>query len=256
MKFDHKICAGDRTLCMSEEEQDPELRFPHHPQRNMAAAFIPVVLIPSRFPIVRHRPRNGHIYVCAKGKGFDKSQTPKKQSNPQPTSPEPLKPPNPDEPFTPRGPTLRAEYEKRGLVEPTITSESGILPEIVADRMLRRILTFAGIPLSLLFSFFGAYFILKYKYDITVLPAVVAYSTLGTIALSGMGISYGIFSSSWDEDDDGTKLGLEEAKKNIIRAKDGLLGAREREIRDEEFEKIDKLRRQSAAQAEKESDEQ
>ena len=142
--------------------------------------------------------------------------------------------------YIPRGPTLRAEFEKKGLVEPTITPDAGVLPEIVANRMLRRILTFGGIPLIGLFTFFTAYFVLKYKYDITVIPVLVAYSTLGTIGLSTLGISYGIFSSSWDEDIEGTKLGWEEARSNFLRARDGLLGQRELEIREDRFDEIDR----------------
>lgn len=144
-------------------------------------------------------------------------------------------------PFTPRGPTLREEYERKGLIEPSLSPDAGTLPEIVANRMLRRILGFGGVPLSGLFLFFGTYFLLKYKYDITVLPVVVAYTTLGTIALATFGITYGIFSSSWDEDIEGSALGWEEATKNFIRAKDGLFGARQRELKEEELARIDEL---------------
>lgn len=142
--------------------------------------------------------------------------------------------------FLPRGPTLRSEYEKKGLIEPSISPDDGVLPEIVANRMLRRILTFGGIPLTGLFSFFALYFVLKYKYDITVIPVLVAYTTLGTIGLSTLGISYGIFSSSWDEDIEGSKLGWDEARSNILRARDGLLGQRELEIREDRFDEIDR----------------
>lgn len=143
-----------------------------------------------------------------------------------------------EEEFIPRGPTLRAEYERRGVIETQLTPNSGVLPEEVANRMLRRIVSFTGVPLTLLFVFFAAYFVLKYKYDITVLPVVVATSTLGAVGLATLGITYGIFSSSWDEEE-GSLLGLQEAKENLIRAKDGLMGAREREKREDEQARID-----------------
>lgn len=127
------------------------------------------------------------------------------------------------------------------MIEPSLTPDAGILPEVVSNRMIRRIVTFGGIPLSLLFVFFAVYFVLKYKYDITVLPVVVAFSTLGTVALATGGITYGIFSSSWDEDIDGTKLGWKEAKMNALRAKDGLMGARQREKDEDELDRIDRL---------------
>lgn len=143
--------------------------------------------------------------------------------------------------FIPRGPTLRKEYERKGLIEPTMSPDAGILPEVVSNRMIRRILFFGGVPLSFLFSFFAVYFVLKYKYDITVIPVVVAFSTLGTVAMATGGITYGIFSSSWDIEDEGSWLGWKEAKVNAVRAKDGLVGARQREKEEDELDRIDRM---------------
>lgn len=155
--------------------------------------------------------------------------------------------------------TLRAEYEKRGIKVPEgykfrsnnetddddeddyTTPSDGTMPEIVATRMGRRIALFGGIPFSLLFAFFGVYFILTYEFEITVLPAVVAYSTLLLIGASGVGITYGIFSSSWDPEDEGSALGFDEAKLNLFRARDALLGLRRQEKQDDEFDRIDQL---------------
>ncbi|CAN8075712.1 unnamed protein product [Agarophyton chilense] len=145
------------------------------------------------------------------------------------------------EAFVPRGTTLRQEYERKGVIEPTYNPDAGTLPEIVANRMLRRIIGFGGVPFGLFFSFFILYFVLKYKYDVTVLPVVVAFTTLGTIGFATIGITYGIFSSSWDEDVEGSFFGWEQAKKNFVRAKDGLLGARQREMKEEELARIDEL---------------
>lgn len=136
---------------------------------------------------------------------------------------------------------MRQEFERKGYIEKQVDADSGVLPDIVANRMIRRILTFGGIPFALLFVFFAVYFVLKYRYDITVIPLVVAYSTLGTIGLATFGITYGIFSSSWDEEDEGSALGWKEAQVNLVRAKDGLTGAREKEIREEKFDSLDKL---------------
>lgn len=197
---------------------------------------------------MRHPPlRAPAATPLMSGKGFGTKPTPSPSpSSPDRKSPPPSSPRDPDAPlidpdFVPTGPTLRQEYERRGLLEPTRNPDAGVLPEVVANRMLRRILTFGAVPLGMLFAFFAAYFVLKYKYDITVIPVAVAYSTLGTIALSTVGITYGIFSSSWDEDVEGSKLGFEEAKVNFLRAKDGLIGARRKEKQDEEFQRLDKL---------------
>lgn len=174
------------------------------------------------------------------GRGFGNKPPAKPQREGQ-SKAEDMELPGIDASYIPRGPTLRQDYERRGVIEPERDPDAGVLPEIVANRMLRRILTFGSVPLGMLFVFFAAYFVLKYKYDITVIPVVVAYSTLGTVALSTLGITYGIFSSSWDEDVEGSRLGFAEAKLNFLRAKDGLVGARQKEIKENEFEKIDKL---------------
>lgn len=142
-------------------------------------------------------------------------------------------PPADDSEFVPRGPTMRANYVDRGLMEPELGPDSGILPQVVADRMIQRIAGFAGIPLAGLFAFFAGYFVAKYKYDITVIPAVVAYTTLGCIGASGFGITYGIMSSSWDEEKEGSKLGLKEFSMNILRARDGLTSMLAKERRED-----------------------
>lgn len=179
------------------------------------------------------------------GKGFGKPpSTPTPTPNPKNQFSK-AAPPKSNADFIPRGPTLREEYEQKGYIEPALGRDAGVLPEIVANRMLRRILTFGGIPLIGLFSFFAAYFVLKYKYDITVIPVVVAYSTLGTIFFATVGISYGIFSTSWDYDVEGSALGWEQVAKNLTLAKDGLLNAKEREARDEEFFKLDEIAKAS-----------
>ncbi len=154
--------------------------------------------------------------------------------------------------------TLRAEFEKRGIDVPKdykfgtadktdddddgyTTSSDGTMPEVVAARMGRRIALFGGIPFTLLFGFFATYFVLTYKFEIRVIPAVVAYSTLVLIGVAGVGITYGIFSSSWDPEEEGSALGVDEAKVNFFRARDALMGQRRQEKQDEEFDRIDRI---------------
>lgn len=149
---------------------------------------------------------------------------------------------NSDGAYIPQGPTLRAEYERRGIIEPlAMDRDAGTLPEVVANRMIRRIVTFGGTPLLLLFTFFALYFVLKYKYDITVLPVVVASSTLGSVGLATAGITYGILSSSWDDEDEGSALGWKEFKVNFMRARDGVASAVAREKKEDELDRLDRL---------------
>jgi hypothetical protein len=75
----------------------------------------------------------------------------------------------------------------------------GAVPELVADRMIRRIAFFFGLPVfGGLSIFVGAFFVSK-KYDVFIPPGVIAYATQAPFVLGLIGISYAILSSSWDE---------------------------------------------------------
>jgi len=74
----------------------------------------------------------------------------------------------------------------------------GAVPELVADRMIRRIAVFFGVPVfGGLSIFVGAFFYSK-KYDLTLPPVIVAYATQFPFVIGLLGITYGILSSSWD----------------------------------------------------------
>jgi hypothetical protein len=85
---------------------------------------------------------------------------------------------------------------------------------------------FAGVPFFLGIGAFGFFFLLKYKYDIVVIPPVVGYATLGLFGVSLFGLTYGIMSASWDPARVGTLLGWEEAQRNFISTVDGFWRAR------------------------------
>ena len=96
-------------------------------------------------------------------------------------------------------------------------SSSGAVPELVANRMLGRIVSdfnyiprvcykryfvqafFLGVPVFGGLSIFVIFFVLSKKYDITIQPVVVAYATQLPFVIGLAGITYGILSSSWDE---------------------------------------------------------
>ncbi|KAF6001356.1 hypothetical protein F1559_003709 [Cyanidiococcus yangmingshanensis] len=107
------------------------------------------------------------------------------------------------------------------------------LPLVVAERMQRRMVVFAGVPFLLGISAFGVFFLLKYRYDIVVIPPVVGYATLGLFGLSLIGLTYGIMSASWDPGRVGTPLGWEEAQRNFLNTVDGFWRARMRERLDD-----------------------
>jgi hypothetical protein len=98
----------------------------------------------------------------------------------------------------------------------------GAVPEIVADRMLGRIIAFFGVPVfGGLAIFVGAFFYSK-KYDMVAPPAVIAYATQVPFVVGLVGISYAILSTSWEPETKGSLLGVAEFKINLQRIKDGL----------------------------------
>ena len=102
----------------------------------------------------------------------------------------------------------------------------GAVPQVVADRMITRIATFFGIPVFGGLSLFVIFFIVRQQLDIVVPPTIVAYATQLPFVLGLIGITYGILSSSWEEED-GSALGFEEAKTNLGRIREGLKNTKE-----------------------------
>lgn len=98
----------------------------------------------------------------------------------------------------------------------------GAVPELVADRMLGRIIAFFGIPVfGGLAVFVGAFFYSK-KYDVVVPPNLIAYATQAPFILGLVGITYGILSASWEPEEEGSWLGFTEFNINLQRIRDGL----------------------------------
>ncbi|KAL2895970.1 Protein PAM68 chloroplastic [Bienertia sinuspersici] len=92
--------------------------------------------------------------------------------------------------------------------------EQGIIPEIVTNRMIKRMGLTVGAPLFIGLAFFPFFYYLKVglKIDVpTWVPFIVSFVFFGTALL---GVSYGIVSSSWDPLREGSLLGWQEAQKN------------------------------------------
>eukprot|EP01040_Poterioochromonas_malhamensis_P006809 gene6809-7339_t len=96
----------------------------------------------------------------------------------------------------------------------------GAVPEMIADRMIRRIVIFFGIPVFGGLGIFAAAFFTYKKYDIVMEPGLIAYATQFPFVVGLLGITYAIISSSWDPEE-GSLLGIQEFFTNIQRIKDG-----------------------------------
>jgi len=89
------------------------------------------------------------------------------------------------------------------------------LPQVVGDRMLRRMAIFAGIPFAGSLLFFPAFYYVKVVLGVDV-PSFVVYA-ISVAGLGGslLGISYGVLSTSWDPRREGTFLGAAEFRSNL-----------------------------------------
>lgn len=83
--------------------------------------------------------------------------------------------------------------------------------------MIRRMALFCGAPTLLgLLTFPASYFALAHDWVHYPHIAVVVTS-LGFLGLGALGLSYGLLSASWEEDQSGSKLGWQEFRVNFGR---------------------------------------
>ena len=99
-------------------------------------------------------------------------------------------------------------------------SNLSAIPDVVSKRMGRRMAVFCGIPSALGMSSLFICYWLKIK-EIVELPPYFAFAvSFGFLGLGVLGLSYGLFSASWDEDRAGTVFGSDEFKLNLGRTWD------------------------------------
>jgi Na+/glutamate symporter len=84
------------------------------------------------------------------------------------------------------------------------------IPEVVSQRMIRRVAGFCGIPTALGISSLIVSYLLVTLADIQLPPIAVLLVNMGLFGLGVVGITYGVLSASWDEERPGTMMGLDE----------------------------------------------
>jgi hypothetical protein len=84
------------------------------------------------------------------------------------------------------------------------------IPQVVSQRMARRMAFFCGIPSALgMATFVVSYFLVRN--EILALPnVVVVLVSMGFFGLGVLGLSYGVISASWDEERLGSWVGWSE----------------------------------------------
>ena len=96
-------------------------------------------------------------------------------------------------------------------------SNLSAIPDAVSKRMGRRMAVFCGIPSALGMSSLLICYWLKTN-EIVELPPYFAFAvSFGFLGLGVFGLSYGLFSASWDEERAGSAFGGDEFKLNLGR---------------------------------------
>jgi hypothetical protein len=100
--------------------------------------------------------------------------------------------------------------EKPAIKQPPFKKEEMAIPEVVSQRMIRRVAGFCGIPTVLgIASLVVSYLLATYS-DIKLPPIAVLLVNMGLFGIGVLGITYGVLSASWDEERPGSFIGLGE----------------------------------------------
>jgi hypothetical protein len=97
------------------------------------------------------------------------------------------------------------------------TANSTAIPDAVSKRMIRRMALMSGIPTGLGLSSFFIFYLLVSQGWADIAPSFVFFATLALFGLGFVGLSYGVLSTSWEEDRAGGWLGWEEFTLNLAR---------------------------------------
>ena len=104
---------------------------------------------------------------------------------------------------------------------PPFTKEEMAIPQVVSQRMIRRVAIFCGVPTALGITTLVVSYVLATQTNIKLPPIAVLLVNMGLFGLGVLGITYGVLSASWDEERTGGILGLSELTTNWGRMVEG-----------------------------------
>lgn len=111
-------------------------------------------------------------------------------------------------------PETKQESGKQHEKKPPFTKEEMAIPQVVSQRMIRRVAGFCGVPTVLgISTLIASYLLLTYA-SIKLPPIAVLLVNMGLFGLGVLGITYGVLSASWDEERVGSLLGWNEFTTN------------------------------------------
>ncbi|TAE60235.1 MAG: DUF3464 family protein [Nostocales cyanobacterium] len=122
------------------------------------------------------------------------------------------------------------ESNKKSQKQPPYTKEEMAVPEVVSQRMIRRVAAFCGIPTALgITTLVVSYLLVSYA-DIQLPPIAVLLVNMGLFGIGVIGITYGVLSASWDVDRPGSLLGVGEFTTNWGRMVEGWRETRKKNV--------------------------
>ncbi len=129
--------------------------------------------------------------------------------------------------FSPEGKELEPKVMNQNIPKRSskkkgsLNKQQQTIPKAVANRMARRVAITTGLPTISGMGVFIASYLLVSR-GIADIPPVLTLISSAVCFLTGLlGLSYGIFSASWDTAK-GTLLGFENIRPNIKRLRDSL----------------------------------
>ncbi|MCM0592614.1 MAG: PAM68 family protein [Gloeotrichia echinulata IR180] len=119
---------------------------------------------------------------------------------------------------------------KQSDKQPPFSKQEMAIPQVVSQRMIRRVAGFCGIPTALGITTLVASYLLATYTDIKLPPIAVLLVNMGLFGLGVLGITYGVLSASWDEERVGSLLGSSEFSTNWGRMVEVWRESREKKV--------------------------
>jgi hypothetical protein len=117
-----------------------------------------------------------------------------------------------------RRPKPKSFGADRPVPTPAKTPRQQVIPDAVANRMVRRIAIATGTPTVLGMGVFVASYLLVSRGVLDIPPGLTLVGSGAFFLLGLLGLSYGVLSASW-EDGPGSLLGFEQIGVNISRVR-------------------------------------
>jgi hypothetical protein len=107
-----------------------------------------------------------------------------------------------------------AETADKNRKKTPVSKEEMAIPAAVSQRMARRMAFFCGIPTALGMSTFVASYIILTNAWFDLPNIAVVLVSMGFFGLGVLGLTYGVLSSSWDQETPGSLWGFQEFTTN------------------------------------------